>query len=361
MKFAEIEIEILIDLLRKGKPLPEAYKDKIVFEDANREADAEPDSQQPLIYEHLMGLIGSDLKRRGLFGKIRTIAPLKIPVLIEGEKGTGKKLTARTIHEMSTRANEPLIMVDCHEMSDVLSESQLLGHERGAFKGAVTEKKGLIEMAHQGTIVFNAVDELTLKAQALLLRFLENKSIERLGSKGQIDVDARVIATSDKDLMAAVKEGRFRDDLYFHLSSVTLSMTPLRERLIDIPILAKFFLQKHAKQNKKKVHFSSEAIGALFHHTWLGNVTELEHRIKGAVVMAVGGNINPEDLGFENTLREDEYAGMTLKAAREQAERNLINHVLIQHANNIKKAATELGISRPTLYELMEKLKISKP
>ena len=182
MKFTEIEIEILIDLLRKGKPLPEAYKDRIVFENANRETTAEPDSQQPLIYEHLMGLIGSDLKRRGLFGKIRTIAPSKNPVLIEGEKGTGKKLTARTIHEMSTRANEPFIMVDCKSMSDVLSKSQLLGHKRRAFTGAVTEKKGQIEMANQGTIVFDEVDELTRKAQALLLRFLENKSIERLGS-----------------------------------------------------------------------------------------------------------------------------------------------------------------------------------
>ena len=361
MKFTEIEIEILIDLLRKGSPLPETYKDRIVFENDNREADEEPDSQQPLISENLMGLINSDLKRSGLFGKIRTIALSNIPVLIEGEKGTGKILTARTIHEMSTRANEPFIMVDCKSMSDVLSKSQLLGHKRRAFTGAVTEKKGQIEMANQGTIVFDEVDELTRKAQALLLRFLENKSIERLGSNQQIYIDARVIATSDKDLKVAVKEGRFRDDLYFHISSATLSMTPLRERLIDIPFLAKFFLQKYAIQNKKRVHFTSQAIGALLHHTWLGNVTELKHRIKGAVVMAVGSKINPKDIGFEDPLRKDEYARMTLKAAREQAERDMINHVLIKHANNIKKAATELGISRPTLYELMEKLKISKP
>jgi two-component system, NtrC family, response regulator len=361
MKFTEFEIEILIDLLREGRPLPDAYKDRIVFESDNREKDDELDSQQPLIPENLMGLIGSDLKRRGLFGKIRTIASSNIPVLIEGEGGTGKKLAARTIHEMSTRANKPFIIVNCNSMSEDLSESQLLGHEKGAFTGAVTENKGLIEMANQGTIVFDEVDALTHKAQALLLQYLENETIKRLGGNKQIYVDARVIATSDKDLKVAVKEGCFRDDLYFHISSVTLSMIPLRERLNDILILANFFLQKYAKQNQKRLRFSSQAIGVLLHHMWFGNVTELEHRIKGAVVMANGRKINPEDLGFENPLRKDEYAGMTLKEAREQAERNIINHVLIKYANNISKAATELGISRPTLYELTDKLKIPKP
>jgi two-component system NtrC family response regulator len=362
MKFTEIEIEILVDLLREGSPLPRVYKDRIVFEDDYGEADEEPDSQQPLSSENLMGLIGSDLKKTGLFDQIRKIAHSDIPVLIEGEKGTGKRLAARTIHEMGPRAGGPFIIVDCGSLSEALAETQLSGHDRGAFTGAVAEKEGLIEMAQKGTIVFQDVDALTLRTQTLMLRFLETKSIVRLGSNHPKSIDARVIVTSHRDLKAAVKEGCFRDDLYFHISSITLSIPPLRARLEDIPALAKLFLQEYAKQNNKRTMvFSSEAMRALWQHNWPGNVIELENRIKRAVVLAMGRKVIPTDLGFDIPKHQNKYAGMSLRDAREKMEKDMILHTLSRHHNNITRTAEDLGISRPTLYELMEKLDIPKP
>lgn len=362
MEFTQIELEILFDLLREGNPLPASYKDRIVFEDDNSDSDDESNSKKPMVLEKLNDLIGSDLKKRGLFDKIRMIACSDIPVLIEGEKGAGKKLMARTIHEIGLGNDNPFIMVDCSSMSDDLSESQLLGHTRGAFTGAITEKKGLIEMADHGTIVFNEVDKLPIRSQVLLLRLLENKSIERLGSNKQLSIETRVIATSHNDLKEAIQKGSFRDDLYFHISSVTLPIPPLRERRDDIPALAKFFLDKYARQsNKRLAGFSAPALGVLWHHNWPGNVTELENRIKGAVVMTTGRKIIPKDLGFDIPKDTMKYAGMTLKDAREKMETEMVLKTLAKHKNNITRTADELGISRPTLYELMEKLKIPKP
>jgi two-component system NtrC family response regulator len=291
------------------------------------------------------------------------IAPSDIAVLlIDGERGTGNKLVAKTIHEIGTRVNGPFIMVDCSSMSDVLSESVLLGHEKGAFLGATQKKKGLIEMADHGTIVFNEVDKLQTKSQAIVLRFLQNKTTERLGSNKQIPIDARVIATSHQDLKAAVREGRFRDDLYFHVSAITLAIPPLRERRDDILVLANFFHQKYAKLNKMRIRgFSADALEALWHHKWPGNATELENRIKGAIVMARGRKIRPEDLGLGTPMEKNPYAGMTLKNAREKLEKDIILQTLLNNMNNITKTAEDLGMSRPTLYDLMEKLKISKP
>jgi DNA-binding NtrC family response regulator len=359
-KFTEAEIELIVKHLRDGMLLPKEWRGKIVFAD-EPDKSHEANGKQPL-YENLNGLIGIELRRRGIFDEIRNISASDIPVLIEGEKGTGKKLIARTIHKMGSRANGPFMMVECSSLSDVLSESQLLGHTRGAFTGAVVEKKGLIEIADHGTIVFDEVDALPLKTQALLLRFLENRSISRLGSDQQKYVDARVIATSHQDLKAAASDGRFRDDLYFHLSGITLAIPSLRERRDDIHALANFLYQKYVKQKNLRARgFSADALEALWHHKWPGNVTELENRIKGALVTAQDRKLRPEDLGLGTPMEKIQYSGMTLKDAREKCEKDLILQALSKNRDNITKSAEDLGISRPTLYELMEKLKISKP
>ena len=359
-RFTEAEIDLIVELLRGGVPLPKELRGKIAFDDEPDEAH-EDIGKQPF-HKKLKGLIGTDLARRGIFDRIRAIASSDIPVLLEGEKGTGKRLTARTIHEMSARGDGPFIMVDCSSLSEVLSEGQSLGQERGAFTGAVAEKEGLIEMADHGTIVFIEIDGLPLKTQAVLLQFLENKSIGCMGSNQQKSVDARVIATSHQYLKAAVREGSFREDLYSHVSAITLTIPPLRERQNDILVLANFFHQKYAKLNNMRIMgFSADALEALWHHQWPGNATELENRIKGAVVMAGGRKIHPGDLGFSARMEKIQYAGMTLKDAREKLEKDLILQTLSNNKNHITKTAEDLGMSRTTLYDLMEKLKISKP
>jgi two-component system, NtrC family, response regulator len=215
-------------------------------------------------------------------------------------------------------------------------------------------------MADQGTIVFNEVEKLPTKGQAIVLRFLQNNTIECLGSNKLTSIDARIIATSHSELKTAVKEGIFRNDLYFHISSVKLSIPPLRERRGDVTALADFFLLKYAiKRHKKITGFTPAALEALWCHDWLGNVTELENRIKGAVVRAMGGKISHEDLGTD-IPKDKKYTGLNLKTARDNLERDLILRALSRHGNNITRACEALGISRPTLYDLMEKLRIPK-
>jgi two-component system NtrC family response regulator len=359
MKFTKKEIDIISEFLRIGEPLPKEFKERLIFQGDDSAADEETHIKHPLIHEHFKGLIGQELQRLGLFDKMRMIAPSDISALIEGERGTGKKLIAKMIHEMGPRVNSPFIIVDCSSIPEDISEGLLLGHIRGAFPAAYKEKTGLIENANRGTIVFNEVDKLPTKCQAIVLRFLQNKRTWRLGGTKQIPVDARVIATSHQDLKMAIKEGRFIVDLYFRINSVTLSIPPLRERRGDILALADFFLLKYAKQSQKRiVGFTSNALQALWCHDWLGNVTELENRIKGAVAIAMDTKIKLEDLGADIP---NEYTGIGLKEARNNLERELILKALSRHRNSITKACKDLDISRPTIYGLMNKLKIPRP
>jgi two-component system NtrC family response regulator len=358
MKLTDREIDIITEFLRIGEPLPKEFKERLLFQgDENVIDDNVAHIKRPLFHEHLKELIGAELKRQGLFDKIQQIASSDVAVLIEGERGTGKKLIAKTIHEVGSRVNGPFIMVDCSSISEVLSEGLLVGHERGAFEGAIREKKGRIEIANHGTIVFDEAEKLPSKSQAVLLRFLRDKVTERLGSNQQISIDARVIAaTSHQDLKAAVLEGTFRNDLYYYISSITLSVPPLRERRADIPALSDFFLLKYSKLYRKKIRgVSPQALEALWHYNWPGNVSELENRIKGAVVTAKGIELTPEDLAIETPKDKKE---MRLKDARENLERNLILRALAKHRNSITEACEELGISRPTIYDRMKKLQI---
>ncbi|NIM96769.1 MAG: AAA family ATPase, partial [candidate division Zixibacteria bacterium] len=238
-------------------------------------------------------------------------------------------------------------------------ESELFGHEKGAFTGAHIQRKGRIEAAQGGTLFLDEIGELSPALQVKLLRFLQEHRIERVGGREEIFVDSRVIAATNTDLEQGMREGCFREDLYYRLGVVVISLPPLRDREGDILLLANALLQKYAGESKKKITgFAPQALRALETHSWPGNVRELENRIKRAVIMADGPQVGPADLELASPYAK--YEGRSLKEAREALEKDLIQRSLAKNKSNITKAAAELNVSRPTLYELMEKLGIEK-
>jgi len=266
---------------------------------------------------------------------------------------------ARAIHRLSVRSNGPFIVINCGAIPENLLESELFGHEKGAFTGAHIQRKGRFELAHGGTLFLDEIAELSMSLQVKLLRFLQEQIIERVGGREQIRVDTRVLAATNRDLKKALKDGNFREDLYFRLGVITISMPLLREREGDIILLANAFLLRYAAENRKKLTgFTPQAISAIEDYSWPGNVRELENRVKRATIMAEGVKITREDL--ELTSPYAKYEGHGLKEAREGLERELIEKVLAKNKGNLTRAAAELGVSRPTLYELMEKLGMKK-
>jgi two-component system NtrC family response regulator len=315
--------------------------------------------QQRLSGESFEGMIGTSPQIQEVFSSIRKVATTEVPVLIVGESGTGKELVARAIHRNSSRRECPFVVINCSAIPETLLESELFGHEKGAFTGAHIQRKGRFEMAQGGTLFLDEIGELSLALQVKLLRFLQEQKIERVGGREEIVVDARVLAASNKDLKQALKEGKFREDLYYRLSVVTVSLPPLREREGDILLLATALLQRYVHENRKKITgFTPQAIHAIETYPWPGNVRELENRIKRAVIMAEGKKVTPIDL--ELTSPYMKYEGRGLKEAREALEKDLIQKALAKNKGNVTKVAEELGVSRPTLYELMEKLGIGK-
>jgi len=315
--------------------------------------------QQRLSGESFEGMLGTSPQIQEVFSSIRKVATTEVPVLIVGESGTGKELVAQAIHRNSSRREYPFVVINCSAIPENLLESELFGHEKGAFTGAHIQRKGRFEMARGGTLFLDEIGELSLTLQVKLLRFLEEQKIERVGGREAIVVDARVLAATNKDLNEALKEGKFREDLYYRLGVVTLSLPPLREREGDILLLATALLHRYAHENRKKITgFTPQAIDAIKTYTWPGNVRELENRIKRAVIMAEGQKVTPVDL--ELTSPPTKYEKQSLKKAREELERDLIHKALTRNKGNVTKVAEELGISRPTLYELMEKLGIEK-
>jgi two-component system NtrC family response regulator len=315
--------------------------------------------QQRLSGESFEGMLGTSPQIQEVFSSIRKVATTEVPVLIVGESGTGKELVAQAIHRNSSRRAYPFVVINCSAIPETLLESELFGHEKGAFTGAHIQRKGRFEMARGGTLFLDEIGELSLTLQVKLLRFLEEQKIERVGGREAIVVDARVLAATNKDLNEALKEGKFREDLYYRLGVVTLSLPPLREREGDILLLATALLHRYAHENRKKITgFTPQAIDAIKTYTWPGNVRELENRIKRAVIMAEGQKVTPVDLELDFPYSKYESKG--LKEAREAIEKDLIQKALAKNKRNITKAAEELGISRPTLYELMEKLGINK-
>ncbi len=305
------------------------------------------------------GMLGTCTKMQEVFTVIRKVATTDAPVLIMGDSGTGKELVARAMHRLSVRQADPFIVINCGAIPENLLESELFGHEKGAFTGAHIQRKGRFEMAEGGTLFLDEIGELPMTLQVKLLRFLQERVVERVGGREQIEVDTRIIAATNRDLKEAMKDGKFREDLYFRLGVILMSLPPLREREGDVILLAKAFLERYTDENRKKIKgFTDQAIEAVEQYAWPGNVRELENRIKRAVIMAEGIKITPVDLEME--APRTRYEGMGLKEAREILEKELLLKALSRNHGNLTKAATELGVSRPTLYDLMEKFEIPK-
>jgi DNA-binding NtrC family response regulator len=292
------------------------------------------------------------------FRSIRKVALSDTSVLITGETGTGKERAARVIHARSNRAYGPFIAVNCAALPKELIQSELFGHEKGAFTGAHQRSIGKIETAAGGTLFLDEIGDLPLELQVNLLRFLQDRVIERVGGHARIPVDVRVIAATHIDLEKTVKKGHFREDLLYRLNVVRIAMPPLREREGDVELLARFFFHQLTRRTRSSVKgISIAAIQSLNAHDWPGNVRELINRIEGAVAMCDGPIICPEDLGLERRRQHNRI--LSLDQFRSNAEKEAITKAL-RHANhNVSKAATELKVSRITLYRLMDKLGIS--
>jgi len=309
--------------------------------------------------ESFREMFGWSSKMQGVFALIRKVATADVPVLIIGESGTGKELAARAIHRESNRRQGPLVVINCGAIPATLLESELFGHEKGAFTGAYIQRKGRIELAQGGTLFLDEIGELSLELQVKLLRFLQEHSFERVGGRVPISIDARVIAATNIDLNQALTEGLFREDLYYRLNVVTIGMPPLRDRGDDILLLAKVLLERSAAEAGKSIKgFTEGAERAMRSYPWPGNVRELENRIKRALIMSDGQRVVPGDLELEP--QHIQRGGHNLREAREKLEKSLIQEALGRQRGNLTRVAEDLGISRPTLYELMEKLGISK-
>ncbi len=302
----------------------------------------------------LMGMAGHSPAMNRLRQQIRKMAATDAPVLIGGESGSGKELAAQAIHQCSLRSGQPFVAVNCGAIAPTLIQSELFGHERGAFTGATTARQGLIEAANGGTIFLDEVADLPLELQTNLLRFLQEHTIQRVGATRSVTVDVRVIAASHVDLSQAVVAGRFREDLFYRLNVLPLVVPSLRERVEDIPVLAQHFLHQCLQQgySRRVAGFSVEAREAMLAYSWPGNVRELGNRVQRAVVMSEQRLISPADLGL---AAPSASSALGLDAARLQAEREAIALTLGRMAHNVTRAARELGVSRMTLYRLMDK------
>ncbi|MCL6449431.1 MAG: sigma-54 dependent transcriptional regulator, partial [Armatimonadetes bacterium] len=306
-------------------------------------------------------MIGQSPPMQAVYKTIGRVADSNVTVLIQGESGTGKELVARAIHENSERRNGPFVKINCATIPENLMESELFGYEKGAFTGAGARKPGKFELAHQGTIFLDEIGELTLSAQAKLLRVLQEKEFERVGGTQNIRVDVRILAATNKDLQRCVQEGTFREDLYFRLRVVTIWLPPLREHLEDVPALARYFLQHYSRELNKPVNdFSPAAMLLLQQYDWPGNVRELRNVCEQAVVLARGPVIMPEDLPFslQTSSRELREAvlkpGATLKEIVADVERQVILRALREHNWNRTATARALGLNRRSLYAKMK-------
>ncbi len=280
--------------------------------------------------------------------------------MVSGESGTGKELVARAIHDMSLRKHAPFIAINCGAIPDTLLESELFGHEKGSFTGAHVRVLGKVEYAHKGTLFLDEIGEIPGVLQVKLLRFLQEKKIQRVGGREDIPVDVRILAATNIDITKAMEDGRFREDLYYRIGVVTIDLPPLRNRGDDVMLLANLFLRKFATDFNKKIRgYSPEAEQYIIAYSWPGNVRELENKVQRAVLMVTGQLIEADDLGFaalpsSPAIPEVQELG-TLKDAREALEREMILSAIRTQGGNIAKAADILGVSRPTLYDLMKK------
>lgn len=308
------------------------------------------------------GMVAKDHKMQVIFKLIEDIAPSDATVLIQGESGTGKELLARAIHQQSTRSKEPFMVINCSAYSAGLLESELFGHERGAFTGAIRQKPGRFEQANGGTVFLDEIGEISPSAQIKLLRVLQTREFERLGGEKTLSVDVRILAATNKNLLEQVKKGDFREDLYYRLNVIPVHLPPLREREGDIPCLAGYFLHRFATAHEKVIlSFSSEAMKLLLDYSWPGNVRELENSIEHAVVLAKSSIIESSDLPASFRSAASSVAKAERAPSMEEHEKDLLERVLEECGWNKKEAANRLKISRNTLYVKLKKYRIERP
>jgi len=302
----------------------------------------------------LRNLITSSPQMLKICRTIERVAPTDITTLLLGESGTGKELLARALHELSPRAGKRFVAINCAAIPDALLESELFGYEKGAFTGAAKQTKGKIEHANGGTLFLDELGDLPMSLQAKLLRFLQERVIERLGSREEIAVDVRVVCATHQDLPVLVQEKTFREDLYYRISEMTIRIPPLRERTGDAMLLARVFLESFGQQNGRNLRgFSPSALEALAAYSWPGNVRELENRVKRAAIMAEGNQVVAEDLELD--IPGEEPIPFNLRQVREEAELIALRRALALCNDNVSQTAEMLGVSRPTLYTLMNK------
>jgi two-component system NtrC family response regulator len=287
---------------------------------------------------------------------IERVAHANVSVMLLGASGTGKELLARGLHKASDRHDKPFVAINCGAIPENLLESELFGHEKGAFTGAVKMTEGKIELAHGGTLFLDEVGDIPLPLQVKLLRFLQERVIERVGGRTGINVDVRVVCATHQNLGKMIADQTFRDDLYYRLAEITINIPSLSQRTGDSVLLAKHFLKKFSKEMNPSIKgFSTSALTAIDQSVWPGNVRELENRVKRAVIMTEGKFVSAEDLEFGE---DGDALMLNLKAAREQADRKAIGRAISQTEGNISSAAKLLGISRPTLYDLIKQYEL---
>jgi len=308
----------------------------------------------------LAGLIANSPQMLKICRTIEKIAPANVTTLLLGESGTGKEVLAKAIHHLSPRNNARFVAINCAAIPDNLLESELFGYEKGAFTGANKQTLGKIEVANGGTLFLDEIGDLPMPLQAKLLRFLQERIIERVGGRKEIPVDVRVVCATHRGLPDMIKDGSFREDLYYRLSEITVQIPSVREREGDAVLLARMLLDKYAKeQNKKTPVFSKEALLAIENHAWPGNVRELENKVKRALILLEGHQISAEDL--ELTVDQDAIdneAPLTLREVRDSADRKAVTRAMAYAGSNMTKTAELLGVSRPTLYDMIKKLDI---
>jgi two-component system NtrC family response regulator len=285
---------------------------------------------------------------------IEKVAPTMATTLLLGESGTGKEVLARALHNLSGRHDKAFVAINCAAIPENLLESELFGYEKGAFTGAVKQTPGKFELANGGTLFLDEIGDMPLSLQAKLLRFLQDRFIERVGGRDRIPVDVRILCATNKDLPSQIETNAFRQDLYYRISEVTVRIPPLRERPGDAAVIAQMILERFATEHRRPIKgFAPDALKAIQAYPWPGNVRELENRISGAVIMTEGRDLSADDLGLPRAEKNVEW--LNLRMARQRAEREAIGQALAVAGGNLSRAAELLGITRPTLYDLLEK------
>ena len=309
----------------------------------------------------LDGVIAASESMRRACRTIEKVAPTAASVLLLGESGVGKEVMARALHALSARVDRPFVAINCAAIPENLLESELFGFERGAFTGAHKQTTGRIEAANGGTLLLDEIGDMPAPLQAKLLRFLQERVIERIGGRERIAVDVRVVCATNRDLEALIIDGRFRSDLFYRVSEVVLRIPALRERDGDSLLIAQHLLLDRSKRHGKKLRqFSPAAMAAIQAYPWPGNIRELENKVNGAVILADGPAITEADLGLLTPGAEAAMDYLNLRSARQAVERRCLDQALALAAGNLSRAAELLGITRPTLYDLMERFGLKR-